>query len=74
MIGAVMKHSMNHLMDGWYEAMRHNPAWRPGQAFFNVLRDYDPSTAEALRVSTANPFYDDDKVSAAIQFVDEYYN
>jgi hypothetical protein len=69
-----MGYRMDHLIEAWHESLAVNTSWRRGQAFYNVLREYDPRTAEALRVSTANPFYDDDNLTAAIAFVDELYN
>jgi hypothetical protein len=66
-----MQRRLDHLMDGWHEAMHMHPEWRGGQAFFNVLHDYDPQTAEALRVSDCNPFYNNGMIHAAIQFVAE---
>jgi predicted alpha-1,6-mannanase (GH76 family) len=66
-----MIHRLDHFVDAWGESMTMNPNWRRGQAFYNTLDAYDPATAEALRVSNVNPFYDDSNVPKAIWFIAE---
>lgn len=66
-----MKHSLDHFYDGWVEAMQMHPEWRRGQAFFNVLCNYDPAAAEAMRGTDIDPFYDNKRIPQAIWFVAE---
>jgi hypothetical protein len=59
------------VVDAWFEAIDLHPSWRRGQALFNVLHDYNPALAEQLRVSDANPFYDDANLTSALSFISD---
>jgi len=61
------------IIDAWNESAYTHPEWRTGQALFNVLREANPRLAERLRVSDANPFYDDNKTPEAIIFIQDAY-
>lgn len=39
-----------------------NPHYRRGQCYFNVLYRLDPDCANAIRATTADPFYEDDNI------------
>lgn len=66
-----MKHRLDHFLDGWVEAKIVHPEWRRGQAFFNVLYDYDVAAAEAIRGTDIDPFYDNSRIPQAIWSVAE---
>lgn len=66
-----MIHKLDHFVDAWVESMDMHPEWRKGQAFFNTLDAYDRETANALRLSDSNPFYEDRNVPKAIWFIAE---
>lgn len=53
------------------QAMTDHPHWRRGQALFNTLNEVHPDLAEALRCSTANPFYDDERAPHAMAWIAE---
>lgn len=38
------------------------PDWRWGQAVFNALHMLDPETAERIRATDADPYYDDSRL------------
>lgn len=42
------------------DALTENPAWRLGQAYFNVLTHVDPGLAERVRGTVIDPFYSDE--------------
>ena len=69
-----MARPVDIIHEAWIEAMTLYPEWRPGQALFNVLRDYDPAVAEVLRVSDSNPFYTNGNLRAAWNFINEAYD
>lgn len=40
------------------------PHWRPGQAAFNTVFLREPEIADAIRGTSADPFYNDDNLDA----------
>jgi hypothetical protein len=44
--------------------LAHHPDWRVGQAVFNTAMAWAGERANALRGSSVDPFYDDEKVNA----------
>jgi hypothetical protein len=47
------------------------PHCRLGQAYFNVLCDFDSELAESIRASHIDPFYRDDNLNKFLVFVEE---
>lgn len=45
------------------------PAWRRGQALFNALYEVHPELADRVRMTEADPFFDDAKIEAFGQVV-----
>ena len=60
---------MELLLDSY--KIRHLTNYRKGQAFFNCLEDFRPDLAALIRGTEIDPFYDDSKVDAAIEYVVE---
>jgi hypothetical protein len=49
------------------------PDQRPGQWFANFTHNHRPALATAMIRHDVDPFYDDAKIWAAIQFVKEHW-
>ena len=56
------------------EAVKLHPEWRKGQAFFNLLNSMQPATADYIRSTELDMFYNDDVIekfkTAIIQYND----
>jgi hypothetical protein len=50
-------------------AIRVNPTWRIGQAYFNVLDDMEPEIARRVQGSPLDPFYNDSRITAFLEQV-----
>lgn len=46
------------------KALRDNPGWRAGQAYFNVLNDVDPESANKIRGTQRDPFHQDSRLDS----------
>lgn len=46
------------------ELQLEHPSWRRGQALFNALHGVDPELANRIRMSEADPYFDDAKINA----------
>ena len=61
--------SFHQFVEAVFKAMDDNPEWRQGQTLFNVYAKYFPEKAEQLRGSRVDPFYRDENVSEAWDFI-----
>lgn len=50
------------------------PSLRLGQAYFNALLEIDQTTANEIRSTSDDPFYDDSKVRQFLDKVGELWN
>ena len=48
---------------------RNMPCYRRGQAYFNLLVHVRPDLAEQVRGSLCDPFYQDKKIGAFMEFI-----
>lgn len=53
------------------QAVRAWPSRRVGQAFFNVLCEVEPLLAERVRATEFDPFYQDKRIPAFLEFVEQ---
>lgn len=53
--------------------LKQHPEWRRGQSLFNALSAVRPELAEKLRTSDMDPFYWDDRLSAALLWIDQHW-
>ena len=51
------KYVFNDFLGAVPAAIKDNPNWRLGQAYFNVLFDLRPDLAERIRTTPLDPFY-----------------
>lgn len=54
-----------------YNTKKLHPEWRLGQAYFNVLRDYNEDIAYSLQSEGYDPFYNDSHIG---EFLNMLYN
>lgn len=47
--------------------------WRRGQAYFNILAKYRPDISERIRASEIDPFHDDGRLDAFLEFTREHW-
>lgn len=47
--------------------------WRQGQALFNLLHDVRPELARELSGSLIDPFYNDNRIVAAMSWIAEHW-
>lgn len=61
-------------IDEWvYQATQYqiaHPEQRWGQALFNSLYDHRPDIANSVRATTADPFYDNERITLFLQTVE----
>jgi hypothetical protein len=50
------------------------PDWRKGQTYFNYLTVFDPSLSKKVSMTENDPFYDDSRLPAFLQWVGENWN
>jgi hypothetical protein len=57
-----------------YEVLGTNRTLRPGQAYFNVLHDVRPGSANVIRGTHLDPFYDDSRLPEFLRHVESVFN
>ena len=62
---------LNDFQQGLQTYIENNPAQRYGQATFNYLYELYPEIANLIRGKQEDPFYDDNKLSAFYQWLED---
>lgn len=52
---------------------RHTEKWRRGQTYFNVLYRIDPVTANSIKDTEADPYYDDTRIDRFLALLQEVW-
>jgi hypothetical protein len=61
--------SMEEIFNLWREMLERYPQYRVGQALFNAVSTLDVELANRMREAGIDPFYLDDRVGAAIEWL-----
>lgn len=65
--------TFHEFVEAVFKTMDLNPEWRQGQTLYNVFSESFPAQADALRESDANPYYDEEKVADAWDWIGQHW-
>lgn len=66
--------TFDEFLDVWREAIEDSPEERPGQLLFNLLYEEDPLLADGIRGTALDPFYADDVIEEALEYISERWD